>query len=84
MTDVSRIKNRYPMLPGDEKLCVHPVRLAAGDTMTRRQRVHNAMRKRRDPHTCNARAYWMVDGQPYCQNHGGQLALKILSGEITS
>lgn len=58
--------------------CEAHVRVAAGDTHTKRARFNKAMREGRDPKICGCRAMWRINKRNYCQGHAGQQAIDML------
>lgn len=66
---------------GPVPACEANVRLAEGDTITKRIRVWRAERAGRPVEQCGLRAMYRIDGCPLCLNHAGQRALDILAGE---
>lgn len=60
----------------DRSLCVHQVRVAAG--LSTRSSQHGAYERKRKGvpiDQCGKRSDFLVDGQPICRAHAGQMAL---------
>lgn len=59
--------------------CSAEVRLSQVDTVTKRGRIRDAAKAGHAPEICGRRTAWIVDRKPYCLNHAGQAALRILA-----
>lgn len=71
-------KLKPPLVRANWPRCVHNVRLADGQTTTRRIREARARARGLPADVCGSYATHLLDGAPYCANHAGQMALRHL------
>lgn len=75
------IVTKAPGVGSGRPLCVHTVRVSPLNTRTKLQRLERARGNGHPPEQCGETSHYLFDNKPYCRQHAGQVAIKILMGK---